>query len=289
MPAESKQSPCSWLLPPRRGKAGRAAGGWGPLPEFRDGHVVSSSRRRFHETEPNHCPMNEHDTSTTNKCMVRALGGYPTETRTCQADETQPHASRGQALEPNTKTPARGLQVHCARLRRARGPTLTPASKLASVHSGSDVSTSSLDSSSTSTARHANSSSKSMAPSIDTSRARTPGEQESSKPVASTSLGSLRRPSSMKPKRSFCRWNARFTIDDSSVALANRPHPPAARPAFPRLGGRSPLSRHPPFWWQALLPFVKQNQGVTLPARRFAPDRGRCSQRRTCSPPCIQG
>jgi len=191
-----------------------------------------------------------------------------------QADETQPHASRGQALEPNTKTPARGLQVHCARLRRARGPTLTPASKLASVHSGSDVSTSSLDSSSTSTARHANSSSKSMAPSIDTSRARTPGEQESSKPVASTSLGSLRRPSSMKPKRSFCRWNARFTIDDSSVALANRPHPPAARPAFPRLGGRSPLSRHPPFWWQALLPFVKQNQGVTLPARRFAPDRG---------------
>jgi len=120
VPAESKQSPCSWLLPPRRGKAGMGAlaGRWHLPPRrgkagmgARDGPIVSSSRRRFHETEPNPCPMNQHDTSTTNKCMVRALGGYPTETRTCQADETQPHASRGQALEPNTKTPARGLQV----------------------------------------------------------------------------------------------------------------------------------------------------------------------------------
>ena len=47
----------------------------------------------------------------------------------------------------------------------------------------------------------------------------------------------------MKPKRSFCRWNARFTIGGSSVALANRPHP-SLPPPLDRRSHRYPEVRH---------------------------------------------
>jgi len=80
-------------------------------------------------------------------------------------------------------------------------------------------------------------------------------------------------------RRGGAQGGGSFIPGSGGTTNASGARAPKAGPSTRRsgrrqnVGGWSPLTRRPPCWWQAALPFVEQDPEDTPSVRRFAPDQ----------------